>query len=155
MKSDKELKKQIDEVCQNDSVVEKKKLFELLRSKNRLNLLKDTISIQNEMLDLMEPLAISEARKKRKSLESRTLKKRIVTEALKMVFAQYPKAQKTLGSVWIKLDRLKDRKIHDLITKTDYKLCIQGDELHIHGDDPKMRLKYKKRSLQPFIDAMK
>lgn len=155
MKTDEELKKMIDEVFKNDSVAEKKNLMELLSSKNRLDLLKDTISIQNNMLNLMEPLAISEAEKKKRSASSRETKQRIAAEALKMIFSRYPNMKKTLGNVWIKLALLKDKKIYDPVTGKNSKISIQGDCLIIITEGQKKSLKYKKRSLQPFINAFK
>jgi hypothetical protein len=155
MKTDKELKKLINEVFQDDFDDEKRKLVQLLSSENRLSILKDTISVQENMLDIMEPLAKSEAGKIKKSRSSRESKRRIVKEALKMIFIQYPKMKKTVGGVWIKLAYLKDKKIYDPITGKNSKIYTEGDNLFIITEGQKKPLKYTKRSLQPFITALK
>ncbi len=155
MKTKDEIKKLVSEVFQNYSISQKKKIIELLSPENRLSVLKDTISTQNNMLDLMEPLAVAEAKKIKKSLYSRQLKQRITMEAIKTVFAEYPNMKKTLGGVWIKLNRLKDKIIYDPVTDQKCNIYIRGDILFIHIDGLKNPLKYTKRSLQRFINDLK
>ncbi len=58
MKTDQELKKLIDEVFPNKSGNEKNKLFDLLSIDSRVEQFKDIISIQENMLDITEPLAV-------------------------------------------------------------------------------------------------
>jgi hypothetical protein len=57
MRTKEEIEKLINEVFPNDSASKKEKLSQLLSPENRLNILKDTISIQENMLDITEPLA--------------------------------------------------------------------------------------------------
>ena len=58
MRTKQEIEKLINEVFPNDSASKKEKLSQLLSPENRLNILKDTISIQEDMLDITEPLAV-------------------------------------------------------------------------------------------------
>ena len=156
MKTDEELNKLIDSVFPNYSTTKKRKLAKLLSVENRLESLEDMLSIQNDMLDKLEPLAISEADKKKGSKSSREFKQRILEEALKQIFSKYPNTEKTLGNVWNKFSTIKKKKIYDPLTGEGVTISLEKNVMFINRvDTSKKRLKYSKRSIQPFIDLFK
>jgi len=132
-------------------LTEKKKLIKILSIENRVNTLKDNISIQENMLDVMEPLAKSESEKKNKSMSSRKFKQRILEEALKMIFEEKPGTKKTLGAVWDKFCILKNKEVCDPLTGVKVKIYKKDDTLFIETANQKKPFKYKRESLQRYI----
>lgn len=155
MKTDAEIKELINKVFKNKPATEKEKLAELLSPKNRLQSLRNIITSQKNMLDMMEPLAISDAKKIKGSKRSRKFKQRIAIEALKMIFKQKPNMKKTLGGVWNKFYLLKNKDIYDPLTGEKSRVYTKSETLFIERENLKKPLEYKKRSLQRFIDALK
>jgi hypothetical protein len=155
MKTDIEIKKLVDEVFKNYSATEKKKLIKILSIENRVNTLKDNISIQEDIFDVIEPLAKCESQKKINSLESRKFKQRIIKEALQMIFNEKPKTKKTLGAVWKEFYLLKDRDVCDPLTGIKIKIYKKGDTLFVKTDNQMKPFEYKKRSLQRYINDLK
>jgi hypothetical protein len=154
MKTNAEIKKLVNEVFKNDSPAEKKKLIKLLSVENRINRLKHHISIQENMLNITEPLAKTEVERKNKSIGAREFKKRIIKEALRMIFAEKPGIKKTLNPVWKEFHLLKDRDVCDPLTGIKVKIYKKGDTLFIETANQKKPL-YKKESIQRYIDPLK
>jgi hypothetical protein len=103
-------------------------------------------------------LAVSEADKRQKSLETRELKKLVMKCLIDNIFKKNPKRPKTLGEVWNKIDRGEEeitlrKSKKSYIAKTDKD--AKGSDIVIITGDVEKPMEYAKRSLQVFIDEVK
>ena len=121
----------------------------------QINKLSLDLFVQKQKTKSLEHYAILESDRKEQSVLSRKLKQRIVIQALRIIFKEYPKTPKTLGAVLLKFDNLKNKKIIDEKTGANCKIYTRNDQLYIHVDGRKKPFEYKKRSLQPFINTFK
>jgi hypothetical protein len=116
---------------------------------------------------LIPKLAQAESDKRKNSIITREIKKRVIRGAISKIFNKYPKMPKTLSAVWIKFDIVnKDetftsprneiqrfgKDVYRVKKGTDKK----GEEVIIITKNKKKFSKpYAKRSLQKFIDELK
>lgn len=156
IKTKNDIRKLISEVFPDDPNAEKEKLIHLLSPENRIDLLRDTISVQENTLDMALPLAESEAKKRSHSKETIGLKTRLVKQGIENTFRKYPKTKKTLGAVWLKFGHANNLEIFfDRETGEEYRLKKTETEVKFISDSKRKMTPFKKRSLQKIINEFK